>query len=171
MHHPRGASKGKAEDRGIGAVLVIALPAADGRCAAPAIKPERRFVAVLHFEKQPLRAAARKADGRLKQGPAETLVAAGGATPKVRISASSSAFRAIRRPPTTPEAVGDRADQAERLGRQELRHCGRVPGPRNTAVKGGQDPSIERSCLAHGELDAISTASLLRLRLASGGRK
>src|SRR5262245_36567975 len=42
----KGPSKGKTEDRGIGAVIVIALPAADRRGAAGAVESERRFVAV-----------------------------------------------------------------------------------------------------------------------------
>src|SRR5262245_46770092 len=57
----KGPSKGKTEDRGIGAVSVIALPAADRLGATGAIEPKRRLIVVRHLEKQPLRAASAQA--------------------------------------------------------------------------------------------------------------
>ncbi len=75
----KAASKGKAEDRGVRAVLVIAWPRPTATAPRDAIERERRLVAVLDFEKQLLGAElrARRPIAVLKQGAAEPRAAAG----------------------------------------------------------------------------------------------
>src|SRR5262245_695119 len=151
----KGASKGKAEDRGIGAVSVITLPAADRLGAAGAIEPKRRFVAGLHLEKQPLRAPCAQAlDGRLKQGLAETLVAAWRYDAEgqdlglvVSFARDQEAARDAR------SAVADITDQAERPRRRcELCHSGLVPGAlKAVMVESGENAGIKGARLPHAE--------------------
>jgi hypothetical protein len=150
-------AKGKAEDRGVGAMLIIARAPPHGDSAERAIELERRLVPVLDLEEKLLGTGlAQRRHGGFEQGRAKTGAPAIWSNRQGQQLGLVGGLARDEKPSRrAARVVDDGPEKSKRVGRRdETGHGGLVPRSRKTTrVKSRHKSGVDRHGASYGDLD------------------